>query len=212
MPTILANDPNHLIFDEPDNYASRGLPTYIGPMDLPNLVFNVHIYCGARSPVTGNPTDIAACAAQEAHSLAVRASDRPEMASAAQPDGPAWFVTEFGANSDPELLASITAALDARQVGWAYWAWKYYGDPRGARPSRSSWPTGVCARPPTSSAAPIRRRWRARRCGSPSRPRTDVFDMAYVPNHHVRRADGDLRADPAALPPRLLRPDERAPG
>ena len=26
VPTILANDPRHLIFDEPDNYASRGLP------------------------------------------------------------------------------------------------------------------------------------------------------------------------------------------
>ena len=69
MPTILANDPAHLIFDEPDNYASRGFPTYIGPMDLPNLVFNVHIYCGARSPVTGNPTNVAACAEQDTRSL-----------------------------------------------------------------------------------------------------------------------------------------------
>ena len=66
MPTILANDPSHLIFDEPDNYASRGFPTYLGPMDLPNLVFNVHIYCGARSPVTGNPTERGALRRQEA--------------------------------------------------------------------------------------------------------------------------------------------------
>ena len=69
VPTILANDPSHLIFDEPDNYASRGFPTFLGPMNLPNLVFNVHIYCGARSPVTGNPTNLAACAFQDARSL-----------------------------------------------------------------------------------------------------------------------------------------------
>ena len=29
-------------------------------MNLANLVFNVHVYCGARSPVTGNPTDVVA--------------------------------------------------------------------------------------------------------------------------------------------------------
>ena len=63
----------------------------------------------------------------------MRAADRPEMASAAQPGGPAWIVTEFGASSDPQLLASITAAIDARQVSWVYWAWKYYGDPDGER-------------------------------------------------------------------------------
>ena len=70
IPTILAGDPAHLIFDEPDNYGSRGYPTYLGPMNLRNLVFNVHVYCGARSPVTGDPTDPALCAAQDAHSLA----------------------------------------------------------------------------------------------------------------------------------------------
>ena len=114
---ILANDPAHLIFDEPDNYANRGLPTYLGPMNLRHLVFNVHIYCGARSPVTGNPTDVAVCARQEARSLGKRAEDRSEMASGAQPGGPAWFVSEFGATSSPALLASITANMDAQQVG-----------------------------------------------------------------------------------------------
>ena len=76
IPTILANDPSHLIFDEPDNFASRGLPTFIGPMNLRNLVFNVHVYCGARSPLTGNPTDLTSCADQEARSLVRRAGDR----------------------------------------------------------------------------------------------------------------------------------------
>ena len=85
VPTILANDPSHLIFDEPDNYASRGFPTYLGPMNLPHLVFNVHLYCGARSPVTGNPTDLTACARQEARSLGVRVEDRTRWPPAPNP-------------------------------------------------------------------------------------------------------------------------------
>ncbi len=210
VPTILANDPDHLIFDEPDNYANRGLPTYIGPMDFPNLVYNVHVYCGARSPVTGNPTDIAACAAQEEHSLAVRASDRPEMASAAQPNGPAWMVTEFGASSDPKLLAPITAALDARQVSWIYWAWKYYDDPTGSADESLVMANGrlrsTAVRPQPRLSA-----------GSGRHPAAVLLLTAVrCVRHGVRsqpsrpRPDADLRTDPGALPPRLLRPDERS--
>ena len=185
VPTILANDPRHLIFDEPDNYASRGLPTYIGPMDLPNLVFNVHIYCGARSPVTGNPTDTAACATQDVHSLDVRASDRPEMASAAQAKGPAWLVSEFGASSDPALLASITAAMDAEQVGWVYWAWRYYGDPTGSAAESLVMANGHLR----STARVLSRVYPQAVAGTPLSftfsPATNVFDMAYVPNHRI---------------------------
>jgi endoglycosylceramidase len=185
VPTILADDPGHLIFDEPDNYASRGLPTFIGPMDLPNLVDNVHIYCGARSPVTGNPTNTAACAAQEAHSLGVRAEDRAEMASAVQPKAPAWIVTEFGATSDPQILSSITAQLDARLVGWVYWAWKYYGDPTGSAAESLVMADGRLR----STARVLSRVYPQAVAGTPLSftfsPQTDVFDMAYVPNHRI---------------------------
>ena len=185
VPTIESNDPSHLIFDEPDNYASRGLPTYIGPMDLPNLVYNVHIYCGARSSVTGNPTDVTACAAQEEHSLAVRAADRPAMASGAQPNGPAWMVTEFGATSDPTLLAPITTALDARQVSWIYWAWKYYDDPTGSADESLVMANGRLR----STAYVLSRAYPEAVAGLPLRfsfsPQTDVFAMAYLPDHDV---------------------------
>jgi endoglycosylceramidase len=185
VPTIERSDPTHLIFDEPDNYASRGLPTYIGPMDFPNLVYNVHIYCGARSPVTGNPTDVDACADQEAHSLAVRQADRPAMASAAQPGGPAWIVTEFGASSDPRLLASVTTALDDRQVSWIYWAWRYYGDPTGSADESLVMADGRLR----STAYVLSQVYPQAVAGTPLQfsfsAQTDVFDMAYVPNHRV---------------------------
>ena len=169
IPRILANDPTHLVFDEPDNYASRGFPTYLGPMDLPNLVFNVHIYCGARSPVTGNPTDVDACADQERQSLGRRAKDRPTMASAVQPAGPAWLVTEFGATSNAALVSSIASQMDAHRSAGSTGRGSTTATPRAAPTSRSSWPTGDCDRPPTCSAAPIRRRSPASRCLSPSR-------------------------------------------
>jgi endoglycosylceramidase len=82
--------------------------------------------------VTGNPTSVVACAAQDTRSLIHRQEDRPQMASQAQPGGPAWFVSEFGATSSPALVESFTSQADARLVGWAYWSWKYYKDPTGS--------------------------------------------------------------------------------
>ncbi|MGO9854186.1 MAG: cellulase family glycosylhydrolase [Acidimicrobiales bacterium] len=185
VPTIVANDPSHLIFDEPDNFASRGFPTFLGPMNLPNLVFNVHIYCGARSPVTGNPTNLAACAFQDARSLRRRAADRPAMASARQPGGPAWFVTEFGATSSGALLSSITANMDAEQVGWAYWAWKYYGDPTGSAAESLVMADGRLR----STALVLSRTYPQAVAGVPISfdfsPATSVFHLAYVPDHRV---------------------------
>ena len=185
IPSILGNDPSHLIFDEPDNYASRGFPTYLGPMDLPKLVFNVHIYCGARSPVTGNPTNVEACADQEALSLARRAKDRPAMASANQHAGPAWFVTEFGATSNAGLVASITAQMDAQQVGWAYWAWKYYADPTGSSDESLVMADGRLR----STAYVLSRAYPQAIAGVPLAfafsPATGSFELTYVPNHRI---------------------------
>ncbi len=185
VPTILANDPRHLIFDEPDNYASRGFPTYLGPMDLSNLVYNVHIYCGARNPVTGNPTNVDACEDQEEHSLAVRASDRPAMASPYQPGGPAWFVTEFGASSDPALLADLTARMDAEQVGWAYWSWKYYADPTGSADESLVMADGRLR----STALVLSQVYPQAVAGTPISfsysPLSNIFHLSYVPNQHV---------------------------
>jgi endoglycosylceramidase len=186
VPTILANDPTHLIFDEPDNYASRGFPTFIGPMNFPNLVFNVHIYCGSRSPVTGNPTNVAACAQQDTGSLIRRAADRPAMASSRQPGGPAWFVSEFGATSNPALVTSVTAALDDEKVGWAYWAWKYYGDPTGSAAESLVMADGHLR----ATAQVLSRTYPQAVAGVPISfdfsPTTGVFHLAYVPNHHIR--------------------------
>jgi endoglycosylceramidase len=155
-------------------------------MDLPRLVYNVHIYCSARSPVTGNPSDVGACAAQELHSLGVRAEDRPELASPAQPRGPAWFVTEFGATSDPALLAVAVGALDAERVGWTYWAWKYYGDPTGSSDEALVLSDGRLR----STALELSEVYPQAVAGTPISygysAATDVFHLTYAPNRAVR--------------------------
>ena len=132
VPTIQANDPAHLIFDEPDNYGSRGDPTYLGPMQLPNLVFNVHLYCGARSPVTGNPTDVAPAPSRRRTRWAcARRPARDGLATPSRAGRPGWSPSS-ARRAAPRYLERVTAQMDAEQVGWIYWSWKYYGDPTGS--------------------------------------------------------------------------------
>jgi endoglycosylceramidase len=185
VPTILANDPSHLVFDEPDNYGTLGYVTYLGPMRLRNLVYNVHLYCGARSPVTGNPTNVSLCAREAARSLGKRYLVRPEMASHTQPGGPAWLVTEFGATSSVPYLARVTSLMDAEQVGWVYWSWKYYGDPTGSAAESLVMSNGRLK----ATARVLSRTYPEAVAGRPISfdysPNTDVFHLAYTPNHRI---------------------------
>ena len=95
------------------------------------------------------------------------------------------MVTEVGASSDPHLLSSLTTALAARQVSWIYWAWKYYGDPTGSADESLVMADGRLR----STADVLSRAYPQAVAGTPLRfsfsPQTDVFDMAYVPNHRV---------------------------
>ena len=76
VPTILANDPGAWSSTSRTTSPPGGFPTYLGPMGLRNLVYNVHLYCGARSPVTGNPTNLAAVR-RAGRALARRARSGP---------------------------------------------------------------------------------------------------------------------------------------
>ncbi len=134
---IQAADPHHLVFFEPDIFSSRGKRNDVGPMDLKGLVFNFHVYCGLRSGVTGDPTDLDACAAQALHTMRRRSEERPDIASSKQPAGPAWFMSEFGATISEPLMERLTANADQLELGWTYWAWKYYRRPDGQFPRGS---------------------------------------------------------------------------
>ena len=185
VPAIQTADPGVLVFYEPDIFSSRGSTNFVGSMPFPDLVFNVHIYCGHRSGKTGNPTDIAACAAQEQRSFTTRAEDRTDLASAAQPGGPAWFLSEFGATSNPPLLDRLTAEADQHLVGWTYWSWKFYADPTGSSAEGLVAADGSLR----STAAVLSRTYPQAIAGTPTSmsfdPANGIFHLTYVPDHAV---------------------------
>jgi len=185
IPQILAADPTHLVFYEPDIFGSRGRTNFVGSMNFPNLVFNVHIYCGYRSGRTGNPTDIAACTSQETRSLTTRSEDRVDLGSMSQLGGPAWFVSEFGATSSSALLRSLTGDEDRFLVGWAYWSWKYYQDPTGSAAEALVTGKGTLR----SMARVLSRTYAQAIAGRPTSmsfdPTTNAFSLRYVPQQTV---------------------------
>jgi endoglycosylceramidase len=94
-------------------------------------------------------------------------------------------VTEFGATSSSALLTAITAQLDTEQVGWIYWSWKYYGDPTGSAAESLVMADGHLR----ATALVLSRVYPQAVAGTPLQfsfsPQSDVFDMAYVPNHRL---------------------------
>ncbi len=112
-------------------------------MDFNGLVFNFHDYCGLRSGVTGNPTDLIACADQELRTMQRRSDERPDLATPKQPEGPAWFMSEFGATTSNALMDRLTRIADELQLGWTYWQWKYYDDPTGSSAEALVTPDGT---------------------------------------------------------------------
>ncbi|HEX3981432.1 MAG TPA: cellulase family glycosylhydrolase, partial [Acidimicrobiales bacterium] len=173
--------PDKLVFFEPDIYSNQGHPNDIGPMNYRNLVFNFHDYCGLRSGVTGNPTDLNACAAQELRTMQHRSDDRPDIATAKQPEGPAWFMSEFGATTSEPLMDLLTRNADELQLGWTYWQWKYYDDPTGSSAEALVQSNGALS--PTAAA--LDRAYPQAVAGTPVSysfdPSTREFHLLYVP-------------------------------
>jgi endoglycosylceramidase len=134
VPSIQSVDSHHLIFTEPDIYWVTGgnIPSQLGPMPFQRVVFNFHVYCGDRSPITGNPTNLLRCLESEETAAAEQDATRLSMSSKYQPSGPAVFMSEFGATTSPALAGFDTEWAGLDLVGWAYWAWKYYDDPTGS--------------------------------------------------------------------------------
>jgi len=186
IPTIQSADTHHLVFVEPDNYSLRhGGFDLVGPMDYPRLVYNFHIYCGERSPVTGDPLNLDACVDHEITAMAKRQTDRTRKSTPQQPGGPAWFMSEFGATHSDALLRGVTAFADALDLGWAYWSWKYYDDPTG-----SSFEALVNARgtfEPTVAA--LTRTYPQAVAGTPRSvtfdPVSGAFSLTYTPDRRI---------------------------
>ena len=187
VPSVESAGPGHLAFVEPDIYSSRRAgPSLLGPMDFPGLVLEFHSYCPARSPVTGDPTDLAACAGHIDATMARRDGERPFLSTRRQPGGPAWIMGEFGATHNAALVAASTSNADRLQLGWIYWAWKYYDDPTGSSDEALAAPDGQLA--PT--AAVLGQVYPQAVAGTPVSfsfdPTTGRFQLVYVPSSRIR--------------------------
>ena len=145
VPAIQSVDSHHLIFVEPDIYWVTGgnIPSQLGPMPFPRLVFNFHVYCGDRSPITGNPINLLQCLQSEETAASEQDVTRLSMNSPYQPNGPAIFMSEFGATTSRALAGFDAEWAGLDEVGWAYWAWKYYQDPTGSSAEGLVLPNGT---------------------------------------------------------------------
>ena len=116
------------------------MPNHIGAMDYPRLVLNFHDYCFLHVPNGPEPPNFGSvCGPLERSVFTQHAQERSNDATAEQPGGPGWLLTEFGATTDTADLARITSDANANLVGWIYWQWINYDDPTGSH-SSALWP------------------------------------------------------------------------
>ena len=147
IPRLESADPTHLVAYEGNYSTDSGVPNHIGAMAYPRLILNFHDYCFLHVPNGPEPPNFASvCGPLENYVFAQHAQERANDRSSAQPEGPGWLLTEFGASTDTADLARITADANANLVGWIYWQWINYDDPTGSH-SSALWP----ARPETAA-------------------------------------------------------------
>ena len=132
IPALQAVDPRHTIFFEPSIYEEANKQIYVGAMPFPNLALNFHVYCGARSPITGNPYNESQCFNEVDRHFGRRLTQTAANASQQQPDGVPLFISEFGATQSFNLVQTATSEANQLYAGWAYWSWRYYNDPTGS--------------------------------------------------------------------------------
>ncbi len=179
-------DPHHAVFAEPDTTTSGGTPNRIGSMDFPRLVYNFHDYCPLHVPNGPEPPNYGqTCPPAEEQVFTESGQDRANDVSKAQPEGPGWFLTEFGATTDAADIGRIVADADADLVGWMYWQWLRYDDPTGSHDS-GLWPPG----PATEAQLDVLSETYAQAvAGTPTSmgfdPQTASFHLTYEADHHV---------------------------
>lgn len=186
IPAIEHADHHHAVYYEPDTTTSGGTPNRIGSMDFPRLVYNFHNYCPLHVPNGPEPANYAqTCPPAEEQELADSAQDRSNAASAAQPDGPGWLLSEFGATTDAADIGRIVADADAHLVGWMYWQWFRYDDPTGSHDS-GLWPPGPATHAQLDALSET---YAQAVAGTPTSmtfdPTTAAFHLAYRADHAV---------------------------
>ena len=185
IPTIRSVDPKHAIFYEPDVSSDWGNADWIGPMPYRHLVLNFHDYCLAGQVVSPLQNTSPVCPTLEQQTFTSQATARSLASDPANPGGPAWFMSEFGAEPAGTDLADMVALADQHLAGWAYWQWKFYNDPTG-NPSEGLAGTNPSTGAPVvdpARAAILSEPYAQAVAGTPTSmrydPATDAFHLTY---------------------------------
>ena len=114
-----------------------------------------------------------------------RSEERPDIATVQQPEGPAWFMSEFGATTSEPLMERLTKIADELQLGWTYWQWKYYDDPTGSSAEGLVQADGTLS----PVAAALSRAYPQAVAGTPIsysyNPDRSEFHLLYVPDDRI---------------------------
>jgi endoglycosylceramidase len=132
IPSVLAADPHHLVFYEAPVLTDFGAPETVGiaePLPFGRLVLSFHDYAGVpggNSFACTQPT----CPIQEQHTMSLFSSERAATRTN-QPGGPAWLLSEFGAERYVPDIANVVNLSDRNLLSWTYWAAFQLHDPTG---------------------------------------------------------------------------------
>ena len=188
IPSIQAVDGHHVLFFEAPVLTDFGSPQTIGsaePLPFRRLGISFHDYGGVPGQ-TSFQCDQPNCATQERTTMSNFAAARAATQTA-QPGGPTWLLSEFGAERYAPDIARVTKLADENLVSWTYWSALQLHDPTGG-PGE-----GLLGersrRPDRARARVLARAYPMATAGTPTAqsfvPRTGAFDLAYTPDPKV---------------------------
>ena len=202
IPTVNAVDSQHLTFFEEPITTDFGQPLFIGgpvlgKLPFDRLVVNFHVYglVGAfLGGALGTPGECATpdCAVNENLTMSQFDLGR-SLTSTNQPGGPAWLLSEWGAEDNPADLGNVANLADSSPisgtpVSWTYWAALQNHDPTGDPHERLLDSSRQLIQPKDQV---IVRAYPRATAGTPtSRSQkydttTAAFDFAYAPDHAI---------------------------
>jgi endoglycosylceramidase len=126
------------------------------------------------------------CPVQEQHTMSLFASERPATRTD-QDGGPAWLLSEFGAERYVPDIANVARLADSNLLSWIYWAAFQLHDPTGG-PGEGLLDDRT-RRPDRARAAVLARTYPLATAGTPMTqlfdPATGAFAFTYRADHSV---------------------------
>lgn len=126
---IRSVDPNNIVWYEPQQLSGGLLlPTYLKSVPgEANLGLSWHSYCSATFLASlGVPLDFTPACKNFSKNRNKHALDQAGKMNAVP------LMTEWGATDNPAALAIDAEGADANNMGWLYWAYKFWNDPTTA--------------------------------------------------------------------------------